>query len=51
MVLNRQGRGDEARASLRAAREIDPDSVFGRAASEALKVLGEGGPAPGSPGK
>lgn len=46
MVLQRQGRSDEARASLRIAREIDPDSPFGRAAGEALKTLGEGGQPP-----
>ena len=51
MVLNRQGRGEEARASLRVAREIDPDSAFGRAASEALKILGEGSQVPATPSR
>ncbi len=46
VVLQRQGRSDEARASLRTAREIDPESPFGQAAAEALKTLGDGGQAP-----
>lgn len=51
MVLNRQGRGEEARASLRLAREIDPDSPFGRAASEVLKALGDGSQVPPTPSR
>lgn len=43
VVLNLQGRKDEARLAFRAARDIEPDSAFGRAAVEALKTLGDGG--------
>ena len=43
VVLSLQGRKDEARLALRAARDLEPDSPFGKAAVEALKTLGEGG--------
>ena len=43
VVLNVQGRKDEARLAFRTARDLDPNSPFGRAAVEALKTLGEGG--------
>jgi type IV pilus assembly protein PilF len=42
-VLLRAGRPEEARAALRTARDLEPDSPFGRAAREALRTLGEGG--------
>lgn len=43
VALNTQGRKDEARLAFRTARDLEPDSPFGRAAVEALKSLGEGG--------
>ncbi|OGK88418.1 MAG: hypothetical protein A2X52_17470 [Candidatus Rokubacteria bacterium GWC2_70_16] len=43
VVLVEQGRRDEARASLRTARDLDPGSIIGRSAVEVLKALGEGG--------
>lgn len=43
LVLSKVGRQEEARASFRAARDLDPGSPFGKAAVEALKTLGEGG--------
>ena len=43
VVLDRQGRKDEARAAFRAARDLDPESPFGRKAQDLLKDMGEGG--------
>jgi Tfp pilus assembly protein PilF len=43
LVLQAQERKDEARAAFRKARELAPDSLFGQAAVERLKALGEGG--------
>jgi Tfp pilus assembly protein PilF len=43
VVLDRQGRKDEARAAFRSARDLDPESPFGRKASELLQTMGEGG--------
>jgi Tfp pilus assembly protein PilF len=43
VVLAGLGRRDEARAAFRQARDLEPTSVFGQAAAEALKTLGEGG--------
>ena len=43
VVLERQGRKDEARAAFRAARDLDPDSPFGQKAGDLLKAMGEGG--------
>ena len=40
MALSRQGRPDEARNALSAARDVDASSPFGQAAIEALKGLG-----------
>jgi Tfp pilus assembly protein PilF len=41
VVLVEGGRRDEAKAELRAARDLDPESVIGRSAVEVLKALGE----------
>jgi superkiller protein 3 len=38
--LSRQGRPEEAKAALSAARDVDASSPFGQAATEALKSLG-----------
>ncbi len=43
VVLVEGGRRDEAKASLRTARDLDPASLIGRSAVEVLKALGEGG--------
>jgi Tfp pilus assembly protein PilF len=43
VVLVREGRREEAKAVFRMARDLEPASPFGQAASEALKNLGEGG--------
>ena len=43
VVLAREGRREEAKAAFRMARDLEPTSAFGQAASEALKNLGEGG--------
>jgi tetratricopeptide (TPR) repeat protein len=43
VLLQREGRGDEAKAHLRAARDLEPASLLGRRAAEVLKALGEGG--------
>ncbi len=40
MSLSRQGRPEEAKAALSAARDVDASSPFGQAAAEALKGLG-----------
>ena len=37
------GRREEAKGSLRTARDLDPGSIIGRSAVEVLKALGEGG--------
>jgi len=42
VVLAATDRKDEAKASFRRARDLDPASPFGQAAVEALKTLGEG---------
>ncbi len=42
-VLNMEGRKDEAKAVFRKAKDLDPVSEAGRAATEALKLMGEGG--------
>lgn len=42
-VLNMEGRKDEAKAAFRKAKELDPASPAGQAATEALRLLGEGG--------
>lgn len=42
-VLNMGGRRDEAKAAFRKAKDLDPASEAGRAATEALKMMGEGG--------
>src|SRR5262245_43521415 len=43
VVLDRQGRREEAKAAFRSARDLDPDSPFGRKAEDLLKGMGEGG--------
>jgi Flp pilus assembly protein TadD len=43
VILDRQGRKEEARSAFRSARDLDPDSPFGRKASELLQGIGEGG--------
>lgn len=43
VVLYQEGRRDEAKAQLRAARDLDPASPFGQRAQELLKALGDGG--------
>ncbi|MEK7769722.1 MAG: tetratricopeptide repeat protein [candidate division NC10 bacterium] len=43
VVLVETGRREEAKGSLRTARDLDPGSIIGRSAVEVLKALGEGG--------
>ncbi|PYM84028.1 MAG: hypothetical protein DMD84_09625 [Candidatus Rokuibacteriota bacterium] len=43
LVLTAEKRQDEAKAFFRRARQIAPESPFGRAAVERLKALGDGG--------
>ncbi len=43
VLLQKEGRGDEARQHLRAARDLEPTSPLGQRASEVLKALGDGG--------
>lgn len=43
VLLQKEGRGNEARAHLRAARDLAPASMLGRRAAEVLKALGDGG--------
>jgi len=43
VVLDREGRKDEAKAAFRSARDLDPDSPFGRKAVDILRTMGEGG--------
>jgi tetratricopeptide (TPR) repeat protein len=43
VLLQTSGRVDEAKGAFRRAREVAPNSPFGRAALERLKALGEGG--------
>lgn len=43
MTLWRAGRKDEARAAFKAARDLGPGSPFGRAATDALKTIDDGG--------
>jgi tetratricopeptide (TPR) repeat protein len=43
VLLEKEGRKDEAKAHLRAARDLAPASMLGRRAGEVLKVLGDGG--------
>ncbi len=38
-----EGRKEEAKAAFRKAKDLDPASEAGRAATEALKMMGEGG--------
>ena len=42
VVLQKEGRQAEARAHFRAARDLEPASLLGRQAAEALKVMGDG---------
>lgn len=44
LVLVAEGRPDEARLVFTRARELGPETPFGEAAGEQLRVLGEGGP-------
>ncbi len=43
LVLMAENRSQEARAAFRQARELAPETPFGQAALERLKILGEGG--------
>jgi len=43
LVFTAQRRSEEARAAFRQARDLAPQSPFGRAAGERLKALGDGG--------
>lgn len=43
VLLQKEGRGDEAKAHFRAARDLAPASMLGRRAAEVLKALGDGG--------
>ena len=43
LVLMAESRPQEARAAFRQARELAPETPFGQAAGERLKILGEGG--------
>jgi len=43
LVLTAEKRQDEAKAFFRRARQLAPESPFGRAAVERLKALGDGG--------
>lgn len=43
VLLQKEGRGDEAKAHLRAARDLAPASMLGRRAADVLKALGDGG--------
>ena len=43
VVLDREGRKDEAKVAFRRARDLDPDSPFGQKAGELLRAMGEGG--------
>jgi hypothetical protein len=40
VLLQREGRQPEARAHLRAARDLDPGSMLGKQADEVLKAIG-----------
>ncbi|HEY7652631.1 MAG TPA: tetratricopeptide repeat protein [Methylomirabilota bacterium] len=42
VLLQKEGRGDEAKTHLRAARDLAPASMLGRRAAEVLKALGDG---------
>jgi tetratricopeptide (TPR) repeat protein len=42
VLLQKEGRGDEAKAHLRAARDLAPASMLGRRAADVLKALGDG---------
>lgn len=44
LVLAAEGRQEEARQAFRRARELGPETPFGEAAGERLRVLGEEGP-------
>ncbi len=43
VLLNLEGRKDEARRAFVTARDLEPDSPVGRAADQALRTLGGGG--------
>jgi tetratricopeptide (TPR) repeat protein len=43
VLLQKEGKRDEARLHLRAARDLEPTSLLGQRASEVLKALGDGG--------
>jgi Tfp pilus assembly protein PilF len=43
VVLSLDGRKDEARGAFRQARDLEPESPVGRAATQALEALGGGG--------
>jgi tetratricopeptide (TPR) repeat protein len=41
VLLEKEGRKDEARVHFQAARDLEPGSVLGKRAAEVLKVMGE----------
>jgi Flp pilus assembly protein TadD len=43
VLLEKEGRKDEARTHFRAARDLEPASMLGRRAAEVLKAMGDGG--------
>lgn len=43
VLLEKEGRGAEARTHFRAARDLEPASMLGRRAAEVLKAMGDGG--------
>ena len=48
VVLDRQGRKDEAKAAFRTARDLDPDSPFGQKAGISCGPWGKGDDSPGA---
>jgi len=43
VILERSGRKQEAKAHFQAARDLEPASMLGKRAAEALKTMGDGG--------
>ena len=43
VLLQREGKKDEARAHFKAARDLEPASPLGKRAAEVLKAIGDGG--------
>ena len=42
VVLEKDGRKDEAKAHFQAARDLEPASMLGKRAAEVLKAMGDG---------